>query len=114
MLDKHYQEMAKGMVEAGATRGMVIQKLRREGIDDETIERAFDKAQSIIVARKRAQGLIQMILGALIIVTAGVVMFSIKIMERWPVMMAIGGALVFFYGVNNMLHQSSSAGKKSR
>lgn len=111
-MNEYYRDIAKKMIESGATRGMVMQRLKKEGIGEEAINRAFEDAESVILLKKRSVGFVQMVAGGLIIAVAAYLMFVLQILGRPPVVMAIGGAMVGFYGLNNVLQQRVSPNKK--
>ena len=114
MLNEHYRDIAKKMIQSGATRGMVLQRLKKEGVSEELVNRAFEDAETAILLKKRAQGMAQMIAGGIVIADAGYLMFVVQLIGRPPFMIAVAGAILSFYGLSNMLQQRTSPKKKSR
>jgi hypothetical protein len=101
VLDQKPDLVAVEMARRGATRGMIVQRLRQENLDQVSAAELADRALGVVATRKRFQGLGVALLGLVICALAGGAMLAglVKI----PVVAAMFGVMVFGVGLANVI-----------
>ncbi len=96
--------MAAAMARRGATRGMIVRKLREEELDDMTTGLIADDALRAIAVRKRIAGvgIIVVGLGGLAAAWYSTALFLGKI----PVILGMFGLIVLGLGISQVTHRA--------
>ncbi|PHS18441.1 MAG: hypothetical protein COA78_02115 [Blastopirellula sp.] len=96
--------MVTKMALKGATRGMIIQKLRSERLDEITAETLADNAFRAVAIRKRIKGIGIMLMGLMII---GAGLYStIDIRVDSSIKIIFCGVIVLGLGLAMLLHRT--------
>ena len=91
------------MARGGATRGMIVAKLRGMKIRDESAERIADEAMRVVSRRKRWVGLLQLCGGAIMMLSA-ILLFVLR-MQRIATAIFLVAFIIAGIGLANLLHR---------
>ena len=97
MLEEAYYPIAERMARRGATRGMIVQRLRREKLPEHAIESISNKALAAAANKKRVQGFLIASGGALLL---GLALLSTMIFRaNLPIVIAMLGLITLGVGM---------------
>jgi len=96
--------MAAEMARRGATRGMIVQKLQNEKLDELTANLVADRALRAVATRKRIAGVGVIVAGLAILAAAlcSTALFRSKI----PVALGMFGLIVLGLGISQVTHRA--------
>lgn len=105
MIEQIYLPEAIKMARRGATRGMIVARLRGMQIRDDHAERIADQAMGLMSRRKRLVGFLQFCGGVLIILSA-ILLFVLRL-YRIATAISITGFIIAGIGLANWLHRDA-------
>lgn len=102
--DQVLYPMAAEMARRGATRGMIVQKLQTEELDELTAGLVADRALRAVAIRKRISGLGIIVAGFAILAAAlgSTALFRAKI----PIALGMLGLIVLGLGISQVTHRA--------
>jgi len=103
MIEQVYLPQAIKMARQGATRGMIIAKLRGMQIRGDSAEHIADAAMRVMSQRKRFVGFLQFSGGALIMLAA-IALFVLRL-HRMATGVSLAGFIIAGIGLANLLHR---------
>lgn len=104
MLDQELYPMARDLAQQGASRAMIISKLRKQGLDPYCSGLVADNALRPIAIRKRARGLVLMLLG---VFSLPIALLSRRFSETFvPITLGMLGAFLIMLGAALLFHRT--------